>query len=265
MGNPPFIGNKRMRLALGDGYVEALRDSWPDVPESADFVMYWWHRPHAHEHPDRLHPPVQRPAPRHLRLRKKVAVFQQPHYLENFVQAVFDCWGRRGKTLVLGGDGRYHNRHGDPAPSCSMAAANGFGRVLVGRGGLLSTPAASSAVIRSPQAAGGIILSASHNPGGPDGDFGIKYNAANGGPAPEKVTEAIYARSLEIAEYRIADAGADIDLDTIGTRTLGGMTRRGDRPGRRLRRADAAAVRLRRASAPGSPPAFACASTPCTR
>ena len=165
--------------------------------------------------------PGQRPGTSGL--RKKVGVFQQPHYLENFVQAVFDTLpGHAGQTLVLGGDGRFHN--------CSavrtilrMAAANGFGRVLVGRGGLLSTPAVS-AVIRRRAAYGGIILSASHNPGGPDGDFGIKYNAGNGGPAPEKLTEAIYARSLEIAEYRIETEGDHLDFDTLGTRTLGAMT-----------------------------------------
>jgi len=156
-------------------------------------------------------------------LRKKVAVFQQPHYLENFVQAVFDTLpGHEGQTLVLGGDGRFHNRTA-VRTILRMAAANGFGKVLVGRGGLLSTPAVS-AVIRRRGAFGGIILSASHNPGGPDGDFGIKYNAANGGPAPEKLTEAIYARSLEIAEYRIDSAGEDLDFDTLGTRTLGAMT-----------------------------------------
>ncbi|WP_345792010.1 alpha-D-glucose phosphate-specific phosphoglucomutase [Thauera sp. JM12B12] len=156
-------------------------------------------------------------------LRKKVTVFQQPHYLENFVQAVFDTLpGHAGQTLVLGGDGRFHNRRA-VRTILRMAAANGFAKVLVGRGGLLSTPAVS-AVIRHRGAFGGLILSASHNPGGPDGDFGIKYNAANGGPAPERLTEAIYARSLELAEYRIEDAGADIDFDTLGTRALGAMT-----------------------------------------
>ncbi|MBL8463363.1 MAG: alpha-D-glucose phosphate-specific phosphoglucomutase, partial [Thauera sp.] len=165
--------------------------------------------------------PGQRPGTSGL--RKKVAVFQQPHYLENFVQAVFDTLpGHEGQTLVLGGDGRFHNRTA-VRTILQMAAANGFAEVLVGRGGLLSTPAVS-AVIRRRAAFGGLILSASHNPGGPDGDFGIKYNASNGGPAPEKLTEAIYARSLELAEYRIEDAGADIDFDTLGTRTLGGMT-----------------------------------------
>ena len=123
-------------------------------------------------------------------LRKQVTVFQQPHYLENFVQSVFDCLvDTKGRTLVLGGDGRYYNRTAIQT-ILKMAAAHGFGKVLVGAGGLLSTPAVS-AVIRRRRAFGGIILSASHNPGGPDGDFGIKYNIGNGGPAPEKLTEAI--------------------------------------------------------------------------
>src|SRR3954468_14730138 len=127
-------------------------------------------------------------------LRKKVPVFQQPHYVENFVQAIFDSLqGFGGQTLVVGGDGRFYNREAIQT-IIKMAAANGFGRVLVGQGGLLSTPAASC-VIRGRHAFGGIILSASHNPGGPDGDFGIKYNIGNGGPAPEKVTDAIYDRT----------------------------------------------------------------------
>ncbi|GAA5783818.1 alpha-D-glucose phosphate-specific phosphoglucomutase [Chitiniphilus shinanonensis] len=154
-------------------------------------------------------------------LRKKVSVFQQPHYLENFVQSIFDALGGiAGKTLVLGGDGRYHNREAVQI-ILKMAAANGAARVLVGQGGLLSTPAVS-AVIRKYGTSGGIVLSASHNPGGPDGDFGIKYNIDNGGPAPEKVTEAIYARSLQISEYRIIDA-PDVDIDVIGDSTLAGM------------------------------------------
>lgn len=155
-------------------------------------------------------------------LRKAVTVFQQPHYLENFVQAIFDTLGNvQGQTLILGGDGRYHNR---PAVQTilKMAAAHGFGRVKVGQGGILSTPA-TSCLIRKYATCGGIILSASHNPGGPDGDFGIKFNTPNGGPAPEKITEAIYARSRELSEYRILDA-TDVDLDTLGTRSLGGMT-----------------------------------------
>jgi len=154
-------------------------------------------------------------------LRKKVTVFQQPGYLENFVQSIFDALeGYAGQTLVVGGDGRYFN---DTAIQVivRMAAANGFGAVLVGRRGILSTPAASC-VIRARSAFGGIILSASHNPGGPDGDFGIKYNATNGGPAAEKITEAIYARTLSIERYRTLDT-PDIDLATLGTSTLGAM------------------------------------------
>ena len=148
-------------------------------------------------------------------LRKKVPVFQQPHYVENFVQSIFDSLeGFQGQTLVVGGDGRYYNRE-VIQKVIKMAAANGFGRVLVGQGGLLSTPAAS-AVIRGREAFGGIILSASHNPGGPDGDFGIKYNIGNGGPAPEKITDAIFARTKSISEYRTLDA-PDVDLERIGT------------------------------------------------
>ncbi|MFT3968384.1 MAG: alpha-D-glucose phosphate-specific phosphoglucomutase, partial [Sphingobium sp.] len=155
-------------------------------------------------------------------LRKKVKVFQQPHYIENFVQSVFDSLeGYAGKTLVIGGDGRFLNREAVQV-IVRMAAANGFGRVLVGRGGILSTPAASN-VIRKYGAFGGFVLSASHNPGGPDEDFGIKYNIGNGGPAPEGVTDAVFARTKEIAEYRIVDA-SDIDLDSIGGTSVAGMT-----------------------------------------
>ncbi len=152
-------------------------------------------------------------------LRKKVRTFQTPHYLENFVQSIFDTQADlRGGTLVVGGDGRYYNR---PAIQTiiRMAVANGVARLIVGRGGLLSTPAASR-VIRKYRTHGGIILSASHNPGGPDADFGIKFNTASGGPAPEGVTEAIYARTLEIGEYRTLDS-AEVDLDTIGSLSLG--------------------------------------------
>lgn len=154
-------------------------------------------------------------------LRKKVRVFAQPHYAENFIQSVFDSLdGFAGQTLVVGGDGRYLNR--DVIQTVlKMAAANGFGRVLVGQGGILSTPAASH-LIRASGAFGGLILSASHNPGGPDEDFGIKYNIGNGGPAPEKVTDAIAARSLVIDRYRIAEA-ADVDIDSLGTRQIGDM------------------------------------------
>ena len=155
-------------------------------------------------------------------LRKKVPVFQQARYVENFVQAIIDCIpDRAGTTLVLGGDGRFLNRE-VVQTTLKIAAANGFARVLVGQGGLLSTPAASC-VIRKHGAIGGIILSASHNPGGPEGDFGIKFNTANGGPAPETVTAAIYARTKALTEYRIVE-GPDLDLDTIGETRIGDMT-----------------------------------------
>ena len=155
-------------------------------------------------------------------LRKRVLVFQQAHYLENFVQSIFDTiTAPPGATLVLGGDGRYYNREAIQI-ILKMAAANGYGRVLVGKGGILSTPAASC-VIRKQQTYGGIILSASHNPGGPDGDFGIKYNTANGGPAPEKITAAIFAASKCITQYRIVDA-AEVPLETLGDSRLGDMT-----------------------------------------
>lgn len=155
-------------------------------------------------------------------LRKKVKVFAQPHYLENFVQSIFDSLeGFEGQTLVVGGDGRYHNRVAIQT-ILQMAAANGFGRVLVGQGGILSTPAASC-VIRKFHAFGGIILSASHNPGGPDEDFGIKYNIGAGGPAPESITDAIYRRTQEITSYKIMAAPA-VDLDLLGVQKLGEMT-----------------------------------------
>jgi len=161
-------------------------------------------------------------------LRKKVKVFQQPHYAENFVQSVFDSLdGFAGKTLVVGGDGRYLNREVIQTV-LRMAAANGFGKVMVGRGGILSTPAASH-VIRKFGAFGGLVLSASHNPGGPDEDFGIKYNIANGGPAPEAVTEAIYANTLAIGVYKTIEA-SDVDIDTPGTTDLAGMTVEGIDP-----------------------------------
>ncbi|MGE6782634.1 alpha-D-glucose phosphate-specific phosphoglucomutase [Ensifer adhaerens] len=155
-------------------------------------------------------------------LRKKVPVFQQKNYAENFIQSIFDSLeGFQGETLVIGGDGRFYNREVIQI-AIKMAAANGFGRVLVGRGGILSTPAASN-VIRKYKAFGGIVLSASHNPGGPTEDFGIKYNIGNGGPAPEKITDAIFARSKVIDSYKISDA-ADINLDAEGTQELDGMT-----------------------------------------
>ncbi|EXI65296.1 MAG: Phosphoglucomutase [Candidatus Accumulibacter adjunctus] len=154
-------------------------------------------------------------------LRKKVKVFSQARYLENFVQAIFDTLsGQQGQTLVLGGDGRYYN---DVAIQTilRMAAAAGFGRVLVGRDGILSTPAAS-AVIRKWQAFGGIILSASHNEGGPEGDFGIKYNLGNGGPANEAFTDAVYRRTQEISAYRTVESPA-VDLSRIGESRIGAM------------------------------------------
>lgn len=154
-------------------------------------------------------------------LRKKVTVFQQPKYLENFVQSIFDSLeGFEGKTLVLGGDGRFFNL---PAIQTilRMAAANGFGKVLVGQAGILSTPAASC-VIRKHAAFGGIVLSASHNPGGPDGDFGIKYNTGNGGPAPEKITEAIFARTQNISRFLTVDA-PEVDLTRLGSTPIGDM------------------------------------------
>ncbi len=154
-------------------------------------------------------------------LRKKVKVFSQPGYLENFVQSIFDTLnGQQGKTLVLGGDGRYFN---DVAIQTilRMAAATGFGRVLVGCDGILSTPAAS-AVIRKQGAFGGIILSASHNPGGPDDDFGIKYNLGNGGPANENFTDAVYKRTQELSAYHTVES-ADIDLGCLGDTRIGEM------------------------------------------
>ncbi|MEM9978457.1 MAG: alpha-D-glucose phosphate-specific phosphoglucomutase [Cyanobacteria bacterium P01_D01_bin.2] len=155
-------------------------------------------------------------------LRKQVTVFQQPHYLENFVQSIFDSLdGYQGQTLVVGGDGRFYNRQAIQV-ILKMAAANGFGKALVGQGGIFSTPAVSC-IIRKYEAYGGIVLSASHNPGGPDGDFGIKYNIGNGGPAPEKVTSAIFEHSKAISKYQLLDA-EDVNLDRIGTTTLGNMT-----------------------------------------
>ncbi|MEM6251366.1 MAG: alpha-D-glucose phosphate-specific phosphoglucomutase [Cyanobacteria bacterium P01_D01_bin.156] len=155
-------------------------------------------------------------------LRKQVTVFQQPNYLENFVQSIFDSLENyQGQTLVVGGDGRFYNRQAIQI-ILKMAAANGFGKALVGQGGIFSTPAVSC-MIRKYGAFGGIILSASHNPGGPDGDFGIKYNIGNGGPAPEKVTSAIFDRSKVIDTYKILEA-EDVNLDRVGSTSLGSMT-----------------------------------------
>lgn len=155
-------------------------------------------------------------------LRKKVRVFQQPHYLENFIQAIFDTVPEcRNATLVLGGDGRYHNSTALQT-ILRMAAANGIARVLVGRDGLLSTPAVSC-LIRKYRAAGGIVLSASHNPGGPRGDFGVKFNVGNGGPAPETVTDAIYRHSRELSAYRIVTDAEPAALEQCGRSTVAGM------------------------------------------
>ena len=155
-------------------------------------------------------------------LRKRTAAFMVPNYVENFVQSIFDSLeGFAGKTLVIGGDGRYFN---DTAIQkiIRIAAANGFGAALVGQGGILSTPGASH-VIRKHKAFGGLILSASHNPGGPEGDFGIKYNIGNGGPAPEKITDAVFARTKVIDAYKVLDT-PDIDLGRLGAQSVGSMT-----------------------------------------
>ncbi len=155
-------------------------------------------------------------------LRKRVRVFQQTHYLENFVQSIFDTLEIPVQAvLTLGGDGRYYNRTAIQT-IIKMAAANGFAKVIVGKGGILSTPAASH-IIRKYRTFGGIILSASHNPAGPDNDFGIKYNTTNGGPAPEKITDAIFAKSKIISQYRLAEL-PEIDLDTTGTQVVDGFT-----------------------------------------
>lgn len=155
-------------------------------------------------------------------LRKKVKIFQQSNYLQNFVQSIFDCLDDiSGKTLVLGGDGRYFNRDAIQI-IIKMAAANGFTELIIGQGGLLSTPAASH-LIRKNNAYGGMILSASHNPGGPTQDFGIKYNIGNGGPAPENYTEAFFKRSQAISDYKIAEI-PDADLDTIGRQQVDGLS-----------------------------------------
>lgn len=152
-------------------------------------------------------------------LRKKVAVFQQPHYLENYLQTIFDCVPElKGNTLVIGGDGRYHNRDAIQT-AASLAAANGVARIIIGQGGLLSTPAASN-LIRVRKAAGGFLLTASHNPAGPDGDFGIKFNVAGGGQAGEGLTARLYEHSKTISRYRVLE-GARLDIDRRGEQPLG--------------------------------------------
>jgi phosphoglucomutase len=166
--------------------------------------------------------PIEGQKPGTSGLRKKTAVFMGPHYLENYVQATFDgIGGVEAATLIVGGDGRYFN---DTAIQVilRMAAANGAARCIVGQGGILSTPAASH-LIRKRAASGGLILSASHNPGGPNADFGLKYNGANGGPATEGVTDKIFARTLDIETYKIAQVH-DIDLAALGEADVAGMT-----------------------------------------
>ncbi len=154
-------------------------------------------------------------------LRKKVSHFQQDNYLENFVQSIFNVASElKGSLMILGGDGRYYNKQAIQI-ILKMAAANQVSRVIVGQNGLLSTPAVSS-LIRKHKAAGGIILSASHNPGGPNGDFGIKFNIANGGPAPTSFTDAVFEVSKQISEYKILDT-EDIDLSTITSLHIGEM------------------------------------------
>ncbi|MDG1376478.1 MAG: alpha-D-glucose phosphate-specific phosphoglucomutase [Yoonia sp.] len=165
--------------------------------------------------------PIEGQKPGTSGLRKKTRIFMGPHYLENFVQAMFDgIGGVAGKTLVVGGDGRYFNDRATQV-ILRMAAANGAAKVIAGQNALLSTPAASH-LIRSMKTDGGVILSASHNPGGIDEDFGIKFNMSNGGPAPESVTNAMFARTKEIMAYHIWEA-TDVDLSTSGTSTLGEM------------------------------------------
>ncbi|NNE81843.1 MAG: alpha-D-glucose phosphate-specific phosphoglucomutase, partial [Silicimonas sp.] len=154
-------------------------------------------------------------------LRKKTLVFMEPGYLEAFVQSTFNAIGGAvGKTFVVGGDGRFFNKAAIQT-ILKMAAANGAARIIVGQNGLLSTPAASH-LIRQNRTDGGLILSASHNPGGIDEDFGVKFNTPNGGPAPEGVTEAIFAETKTLAEYTVLEA-PDVDLGTLGATTLGDM------------------------------------------
>ena len=165
--------------------------------------------------------PYQDQRPGTSGLRKRVPVFRQPHYLENFLQAALDALAApAGSTLVVGGDGRFHNREAIEI-ALRMAAANGIARTIVGADGLLSTPAASH-LIRKHGAAGGLLFSASHNPGGPEGDFGVKLNLSNGGPAPEAVTETIAQLTREITAYRISDHRPP-PLGRPGTHRLDGM------------------------------------------
>ncbi len=165
--------------------------------------------------------PIEGQKPGTSGLRKKTRVFMGRHYLENYVQAIFNAIGGvQGKSLVIGGDGRYFNDRAIQV-ILRMAAANGAARAIVGQGGILSTPAASH-LIRKRHSDGGLILSASHNPGGPDEDFGLKYNTPNGGPAPEHVTDRVHAESLRLTSYQIVET-SDVDLETLGQTALAGM------------------------------------------
>jgi len=165
--------------------------------------------------------PIEGQKPGTSGLRKKTRVFMQPHFLENYVQSIFNgIGGVEKKTLVVGGDGRYFNNEAIDI-ILRMAAANGASQCIVGRDGILSTPAASH-IIRKRKADGGLILSASHNPGGPDEDFGLKYNGPNGGPATETITEKIFTQTLEINNYKIFESSS-ADLHTIGSLKIAGM------------------------------------------
>lgn len=166
--------------------------------------------------------PYQDQIPGTSGLRKKVSVVKQKYYVENFVQAVFDCLdGFEGKTLVVGGDGRYYNDHAVQS-ILKLAIANQCGRVIVGQNGLLSTPASSHIIVKY-QAVGGFILSASHNPGGPNGDFGIKYDNEHGAPAPREMTDRFAARAKTIDHFWSVDI-PDIDLSVIGEQVFGQTT-----------------------------------------
>ena len=165
--------------------------------------------------------PIKGQKPGTSGLRKKTRVFMEPHFVENFVQAILDAiGGAEGKTFVLGGDGRYFSPQVAQV-ILRMCAAQGAAKVIVGQNALLSTPAASH-LIRLNKTDGGFIMSASHNPGGIDEDFGLKFNMPNGGPAPEGVTDAIFAATETIKRYRILEA-QDVDLGTVGATTLGEM------------------------------------------
>ena len=178
--------------------------------------------------------PIEGQKPGTSGLRKKTRVFMEPHYLENFIQATINAiGGAEGKSFVVGGDGRFFNNQAIQK-ILKIAAANGAARAIVGQDGLLSTPAASH-LIRLNKTDGGFILSASHNPGGIDADFGVKFNAQNGGPAPEALTADIHAATTVLEQYAIADCG-DIDLSAVGTARIGAHADRDRRSGERLPR-----------------------------